>query len=129
MKNSNIKIGTNKSFGIVFFLFFLIVSIFPLFKDGNIRIWSLILSLIFLILGLINSEFLTPLNQLWFKVGLLLGKLISPIVMGLVFFIVVTPTGLIMKFLKKDILKLRKNSSKTYWVERPKIKSEMKNQF
>ena len=129
MKNSNIKIGTNKSFGIVFFLFFLIVSIFPLFKDGNIRIWSFILSLIFLILGLINSEFLTPLNQLWFKVGLLLGKLISPIVMGLVFFIVVTPTGLIMKLLKKDILKLRKNSSKTYWVERPKIKSEMKNQF
>jgi len=129
MKNSNIKIGSNKSFGIVFFLFFLIVSIFPLFKDGNIRIWSFILSLIFLILGLINSEFLTPLNQLWFKVGLLLGKLISPIVMGLVFFIVVTPTGLIMKLLKKDILKLRKNSSKTYWVERPKIKSEMKNQF
>jgi hypothetical protein len=129
LKNSNIKIGTNKSFGIVFFLFFLIVSIFPLFKDGNIRIWSFILSLIFLILGLINSEFLTPLNQLWFKVGLLLGKLISPIVMGLVFFIVVTPTGLIMKLLKKDILKLRKNSSKTYWVERPKIKSEMKNQF
>jgi len=129
MKNSNIKIGSNKSFGIVFFLFFLIVSIFPLFKDGNTRIWSFILSLIFLILGLINSEFLTPLNQLWFKVGLLLGKLISPIVMGLVFFIVVTPTGLIMKLLKKDILKLRKNSSKTYWVERPKIKSEMKNQF
>ena len=121
--------SSNKSFGIVFFLFFLIVSIFPLFKDGNIRIWSFILSLIFLILGLINSEFLTPLNQLWFKVGLLLGKLISPIVMGLVFFIVVTPTGLIMKLLKKDILKLRKNSSKTYWVERPKIKSEMKNQF
>ena len=100
-----------------------------MFKDGNTRIWSFILSLIFLILGLINSEFLTPLNQLWFKVGLLLGKLISPIVMGLVFFIVVTPTGLIMNFLKKDILKLRKNSSKTYWVERPKIKSEMKNQF
>ena len=129
MKKNNIKISSNRSFGIVFFLFFLIVSIFPLFKDGNIRIWSFILSLIFLILGLINSEFLTPLNQLWFKVGLLLGKLISPIVMGLVFFIVVTPTGLIMKLLKKDILKLRKNSSKTYWVERPKIKSEMKNQF
>ena len=129
MKNSNIKIGTNKSFGIVFFLFFLIIAIYPLLESGGIRFWSFILSLIFLILGLINSEFLTPLNQLWFKVGLLLGKLISPIVMGLVFFIVVTPTGLIMKLLKKDILKLRKNSSKTYWVERPKIKSEMKNQF
>ena len=129
MKKNNIKISSNKSFGIVFFIFFLIISIYPLLENGQIRIWSFILSLIFLILGLINSEFLTPLNQLWFKVGLLLGKLISPIVMGLVFFIVVTPTGLIMKLLKKDILKLRKNSSKTYWVERPKIKSEMKNQF
>ena len=129
MNEKNIKISSNRSFGIVFFIFFLIIAIYPLLESGGIRIWSFILSLIFLILGLINSEFLTPLNQLWFKVGLLLGKLISPIVMGLVFFIVVTPTGLIMKLLKKDILKLRKNSSKTYWVERPKIKSEMKNQF
>jgi hypothetical protein len=129
VKKNNIKISSNRSFGIVFFIFFLIIAIYPLLENGEIRIWSFILSLIFLILGLINSEFLTPLNQLWFKVGLLLGKLISPIVMGLVFFIVVTPTGLIMRLLKKDILKLRKNSSKTYWVERPKIKSEMKNQF
>ena len=129
MKKNNIKISSNKSFGIIFFIFFLIIALYPLLESGGIRIWSFILSLIFLILGLINSEFLTPLNQLWFKVGLLLGKLISPIVMGLVFFIVVTPTGLIMKLLKKDVLKLRKNPSKTYWVERPKIKSEMKNQF
>ena len=129
MKKNNIKISSNRSFGIVFFIFFLIISIYPLLENGQIRIWSFILSLIFLILGLINSEFLTPLNKLWFKVGLLLGKLISPIVIGLIFFCVVTPTGLILKLLKKDILKLRKNSSKTYWVERPKIKSEMKNQF
>ena len=129
MKKNNIKISSNRSFGIVFFIFFLIIAIYPLLEDDEIRIWSFILSLIFLILGLINSEFLTPLNKLWFKVGLLLGKLISPIVIGLIFFFVVTPTGLILKLLKKDILKLRKNSSKTYWVERPKIKSEMKNQF
>jgi hypothetical protein len=129
MKKNNIKISSNRSFGIVFFIFFLIIAIYPLLEDDEIRIWSFILSLIFLILGLINSEFLTPLNKLWFKVGLLLGKLISPIVIGLIFFCVVTPTGLILKLLKKDILKLRKNSSKTYWVERPKIKSEMKNQF
>ena len=129
MKKNNIKISSNKSFGIVFCIFFLIIAIYPLLESGGIRFWSFILSLIFLILGLINSEFLTPLNHLWFKVGLLLGKLISPIIMGLVFFIVVTPTGLIMTLLKKDVLKLRKNSSKTYWVERPKIKSEMKNQF
>ena len=129
MNEKNIKISSNRSFGIVFFIFFLIIAIYPLLESGGIRIWSFILSLIFLILGLINSEILTPLKQLWFKFGLLLGKFISPIVMGFVFFIVVTPTGLIMKLLKKDILKLQKNSSKTYWVERPKIKSEMKNQF
>jgi hypothetical protein len=129
MKKNNIKISSNRSFGIVFFIFFLIIAIYPLLENGGIRTWSFILSLIFLMLGLINSEFLTPLNQLWFKIGLLLAKLISPAVMGLVFFIVVTPTGLIMKILKKDILNLRKNSFKTYWVERSKIKSEMKNQF
>lgn len=129
MNEKNIKISSNRSFGIVFFIFFLIIAIYPLLESGGIRIWSFILSLIFLILGLINSEILTPLKQLWFKFGLLLGKFISPIVMGFVFFIVVTPTGLIMKLLKKDILKLQKNTSKTYWIEKPKIKSEMKNQF
>ena len=130
MKKNNIKVNSNRSFGIVFFTFFLIVATYPLLGGGGeIKIWSFILCLIFLILGLINSEFLTPLNQLWFKFGLLLGKIISPIVMGLVFFIVVTPTGLLMKLLKKDILKLKKDSSKTYWIKKPKIKSEMKNQF
>jgi len=67
------KIGSNKNFGIVFFLFFSIVSIFPLFKDGNIRIWPLIIAIIFLILGLMNSKILTPLNKIWFKFGILLG--------------------------------------------------------
>ena len=129
MKNSNIKIGTNKSFGIVFFLFFLIVSIFPLLKDENIRIWSLIIALAFLILGLLNSKILTPLNKIWFKFGILLGSFISPIVMGVVFFTIVTPTSLIMKVLGKNLLNLKKDNKKTYWIERSKIKSKMKNQF
>ena len=129
MKNNNIKIGSNKSFGIVFFVFFLIVSIFPLFKDENIRIWSLIISLIFLILGILNSKILTPFNQIWFKFGILLGRFISPIVMGIVFFAIVTPTSLIMKALGKDLLNLKKTNKKTYWIERSKIKSIMKNQF
>ena len=129
MNNSNIKIGTNKSFGIVFFLFFLIVSIFPLFNDGNIRIWSLIIAIVFLILGLLNSKFLTPLNKIWFKFGVLLGSFISPIVMGIVFFAIVTPTSLIMKVLGKNLLNLKKDKKKTYWIERSKIKSKMKNQF
>ena len=129
MKNSNIKIGTNKSFGIVFFLFFLIVSIFPLLKDENIRIWSLIIALTFLILGLLNSKVLTPLNKIWFKFGILLGSFVSPIVMGVVFFTIVTPTSLIMKVLGKNLLNLKKDNKKTYWIEKSKIKSKMKNQF
>ena len=129
MDSSNIKIGTNKSFGIVFFVFFLIVSIFPLFNDGNIRIWSLIISIIFLILGILNSKILTPLNQVWFKFGVLLGRFVSPVVMGIVFFAIVTPTSVVMRVLQKNLLNLKKGNKKTYWIERSKIKSKMKNQF
>jgi len=129
LSNSNIKIGTNRSFGLVFFLFFLIVSLFPLFKDGNIRVWSLVISVIFLILGMVNSKILNPLNKIWFKFGILLGKFISPIVMGVVFFVIVTPTSLIMRVLGKNLLNLKKGEKKTYWIERSKIKSKMKNQF
>ena len=129
MSNSNIKIGSNKSFGIVFFLFFVIVSIFPLFKDEDIRVWSLIIAIIFLILGLLNSKILTPLNKIWFKFGILLGGFVSPVVMGIVFFAIVTPTSLIMKVLGKNLLNLKKGNKKTYWIERSEIKSKMKNQF
>ena len=129
MKNSNIKIGTNKSFGIVFFLFFLIVSIFPLFKDEDIRVWSLIIAIIFLVFGLLNSKVLTPLNKIWFKFGILLGSFVSPIVMSIVFFAIVTPTSIIMRVLGKNLLNLKKGNKKTYWVERSKIQSKMRNQF
>ena len=129
MKENNIKISSNKSFGITFFLFFLIVSLFPLFKDENIRIWSLIIAIIFLTLGLLNSKILTPLNKIWFKFGILLGSFVSPIVMGIVFFTIVTPTSLIMKALGKNLLNLKKGNKKTYWIERSKIESKMKNQF
>ena len=126
---SKIKVGSNKSFGIVFFVVFLIIGLYPLINEDNVRIWSIIISIIFLILGLINSQILTPLNILWFKFGMLLGKFVSPIVMGLVFFLVVTPTGLIMKLFNKDLLKLRKNKNSSYWIKKPETKSEMKNQF
>ena len=129
MKDSNIKIGSNKSFGIVFFIFFSIVSVFPLLKDENIRIWSLIIAIIFLILGLLNSKILTPLNKIWFKFGILLSSFVSPVVMGIVFFGIVTPTSLIMKILGKNLLNLKKGNKKTYWIERSKIESKMKNQF
>jgi hypothetical protein len=129
MNKNNIKISSNKSFGIVFFVFFLIVSIYPLIDGGVLRVWSLVISAIFLILGLLNSKVLTPLNKLWFKLGILLGAIVSPIVMGIVFFIVVTPISLIMKILGKDILNLKKNKNQSYWVDKSEPKSKMKNQF
>jgi hypothetical protein len=129
LEKENIKIGSNKSFGIVFFVFFLLVGIFPLFSNGNIRTWSIILSIVFLILGLLSSSILSPLNKIWFKFGILLGNIVSPVVLGIVFFIIVTPTSLIMKILGKDILGLKKSIKKTYWIEKIETKSKMKNQF
>ena len=129
MNSKNIKISSNRSFGIVFFIFFLIVSIFPLFKDEDIRIWAVIVAIIFLILGLLNSSVLYPLNKIWFKFGILLGNFISPIIMGLVFFTVLTPTAFIMRAFGKDLLNLKKNNKKSYWIEKSPIKSKMKDQF
>ena len=129
MNSKNIKISSNRNFGVVFFIFFMIISLFPLFKDENIRIWAVVVAIIFLILGLLNSSVLSPLNKIWFKFGILLGNFISPIIMGLVFFIVVTPTSLIMKAFSKDLLKLKKNNKDSYWISSSKIKSKMKNQF
>ena len=128
MKNEKNK-SSNKNFGVVFFFVFLLISIYPLINEGSLRIWSLIISLIFLILGLINSKILTPLNQIWFKFGIFLGKIISPIVMSLIFFLVVTPIGLIMRVCKKDLLNLKFNDNKSYWIENDGSKSKMKNQF
>ena len=129
MDQKDIKIGSNKSFGVVFFLVFLLISLYPLINDGNLRIWSFVISIIFLILGILNSKILSPLNKIWFKFGLLLGKIISPIVMGIIFFIVVTPTGLILRLFQKDVLNLKFNNNKTYWVEKSGPRSKMKNQF
>lgn len=129
MKNKNIKISSNKSFGIVFAILFLIIALWPILSENNIRLWSLVISLFFLILGLINSIILTPLNKAWFKFGIALGKIISPIVMGLIFFFVVTPIGLLMKLLKKDLINQKKNNCKTYWLIKEDSKSSMKKQF
>tara|TARA_Y100000590_G_scaffold268899_1_gene301957 strand:+ start:152 stop:538 length:387 start_codon:yes stop_codon:yes gene_type:complete len=127
--NSKIKISSNRSFGIVFFVVFLIIAIWPLLNEYEIRYWSLIISIVFFLLGILNSKFLTPLNKIWFKFGILLGHVISPIVMGLIFFLVVTPTSLLMKLFRKDILGIKKNRSKSYWIEKSGPKNKMKNQF
>ena len=126
---NEIKISSNRNFGIVFFIVFLVVAIYPLINSNEIQIWSLILSLLFLILGLINSKILTPLNKLWFKFGIFLGKIISPIIMGIIFFFVVTPIGFTMRLLSKDILNLKYNNENSYWIKKTGPKSKMKNQF
>ena len=128
-KQISIEISSNKSFGIVFFVVFLLIGIYPILNDNNLRLWSLILSIIFLILGIMNSKILTPLNLIWFKFGILLGKIVSPLIMSIIFFFVVTPIGFFMRLLKKDLLNLKFNNSKTYWIEKSDPKSKMKNQF
>ena len=129
MDNNDIKIGSNRSFGIVFFIVFLLIAIYPLLSGESVRLWSLAIATIFFILGIINSSLLSPLNKIWFKFGLLLGRFISPLVMGLIFFLVVTPIALLMKLLKKDLLNLKYSKDNTYWIVKSGPKSKMKNQF
>ena len=130
MKQKEIKTSSNKSFGLVFFVIFMTIALWPLLNDGNIRIWSVIVSIIFLILSLFNSKILTPFNKLWMRLGILLGAIVSPIVMGIVYFAVITPIGLIMKLFGKDVLNLKIDKNKnTYWTLKKKIPSKMKDQF
>ena len=125
----DVKISSNRSFGIVFFVVFLLIALYPLTYGGEIRIWSLIISIIFLLLGLLNSKILTPLNKVWFKFGILLGKIVSPLIMGIIFFLVVTPTGVLLRLIGKDILNLKFNKKNSYWIKKDDLKSKMKNQF
>ena len=128
--NPKIKINSNRSFGIVFFFVFLIISLWPLTNENPLRVWSIFIAIIFLILGLMNSKLLTPLNILWFKFGVLLGNIVAPIVMGLIFFAVITPTAFIMKAMGRDLLNSKyDDKKKSYWINRDKSKSTMKQQF
>ena len=129
MKNNEIKISSNKSFGIVFAIVFFLIGLWPIIKSNDIRIWSLIVSIIFLILGIMNSSILTPLNKIWFRFGIFLGNFIAPVVMGIIFFFVVTPIGLIMRLLGRDLIKLKKNNENSYWIEKKDTESSMKKQF
>ena len=127
---NKVKISSNRNFGLVFFIAFLVVSLWPLTYGEPIRIWLVIISMFFLILGLMNSKLLTPLNKLWFKFGMILGAIIAPIVMGIIFFLVVTPTGFIMNIVGKDLLQKKYDKKKgTYWIKRDKSISTMKRQF
>ena len=130
LSQSKIKMSSNRNFGLVFFAFFLIVSFWSLTYGEPFRIWLAIISLFFLFLGLINSKVLTPLNLLWSKFGIILGTIIAPIVMGIVFFLVVTPTGIILRIMGKDLLnKKYDEKKKTYWINRSEKIGSMKKQF
>ena len=129
MKNSiNIQSKDNITFGILFFIFFLIVGLYPLKSGGVIRVWSVVFSLVFLIITIIRPNLFTFLNKLWIQFGILLGKIISPIVMGLVFFLVVTPIGMLVRILKKDVMGLKRGAS-SYWINREEKVQSMKKQF
>ena len=130
MEKASVKISSNRSFGLLFFIVFLAISLWPLKSQEDLRLWAFILALIFFVLGILNSKFLTPLNKLWMKFGIFLGSIISPFVMGVVFFMVVTPIGLIMRFLGKDLLRIKKSKFvSTYWISREKQNNTMKKQF
>ena len=129
-QKQEIKINkkNNITFGILFFIFFLIIGFFPLISAGIIRIWSVVLSLVFLIITIIRPNLFTFLNRSWIQFGIFLGKIISPIVMGLVFFFVVTPIGILVRILKKDVMGLKRGAS-SYWINREDKLQSMKKQF
>ena len=122
--------SSNRSFGILFFIVFLILSLWPLKNGNNLNLYFLITSGIFLILGAINSKLLTPLNKTWIKFGEILGLIIAPIVMSLVYFVILTPVSLIVRLFGKDLLGLKfKKENETYWIKRKKNLTSMDKQF
>ena len=121
--------SSNRSFGILFFIVFLGIGLWPLKNNNDPNYIFLGLSSIFLILGIINSKLLNPLNKAWVKFGEILGMIIAHIIMGLVYFIILTPISLLVRLSGKDLLKLKKNKSSTYWIKREKNIGNMDKQF
>ena len=123
------KISSNRSFGILFCIVFAIVALWPVMSGGSLRIWPIPISLIFLVLGLVNSKLLNPLNFAWVKFGELLGRIIAPIVMAIIYFMIVTPIGLFMRLIGKDFLNTKFSNDNSYWIKREKNIGSMKRQF
>ena len=123
------KISSNRSFGILFSTLFAIIAFWPIINGNPLRLWSIPISVIFLVLGLLNSKLLNPLNIVWVKFGELLGRIIAPIVMAIIYFIIVTPIGLFMRLIGKDLLNIKFLKANTYWIKREKKISSMKKQF
>tara|TARA_B100000579_G_scaffold77634_1_gene60201 strand:+ start:472 stop:849 length:378 start_codon:yes stop_codon:yes gene_type:complete len=121
--------SSNRSFGIIFFIVFLLISFWPIMDGQALRAWSLVVSLIFLILGILNSKILTPINLAWIKLGEILGRFIAPIIMAVIYFLIVTPIGLFMRIIGKDLLNIKFSQNSSYWIKREKKLGPMKRQF
>ncbi len=121
--------SSSKSFGILFFIIFLVIGLWPLINEGQIRLWSLIISFILLIISFVKPNILSPLNYAWIKLGEILGRIVAPIVMFIVFFLVVTPMSFLVRIFGKDLLNLRFNNSKSYWLKKKDNILYMKKQF
>ncbi len=125
-----IKKSSERGFGIVFATFFVIISFYPLLHEENIKLWALLISIILFLLSFIFPKIFIIPNKLWFKLGMLLGAIIAPIIMALLYFFIATPTGIIMRLLNKDLLNQKINKSKkSYWIKRKEPINSMKNQY
>ncbi len=123
------QISSNRSFGILFSILFALIAFWPIINGNPLRLWLIPVSVIFLVLGLLNSKLLNPLNVVWVKFGELLGRIIAPIVMAIIYFIIITPIGLFMRLSRKDLLNLKFSKANTYWIKREKKISSMKKQL
>lgn len=131
--NTEVKMGSEKSFGLVFAAVFLIIALWPLMGGSMPRLWALAIAAVFAGLGMWRPRTLAPLNRLWFRFGLLLNKIVSPLVMGILYYVTVVPTGLIMRALGRDPLRVKPDPEATsYWIEVDREQaaaSSMRNQF
>ena len=119
LRDESIQPSSNRSFGFVFAAVFALIGAFPLLSGDSVRAWSLAIAITFLVAALALPSVLTGLNRIWLRFGLLLHRIVSPVVLGIMFFLVVTPTGLLMRLLGKDPLRLRyEETASTYWIDR-----------
>ena len=123
------KQSSEKSFGILFFIIFILIALWPLLSGEPIKVWALVLSIFFLVITLLKRDLLKPLNKIWIKFGELLGKIIAPIVMALIFFFILTPISIIIRLFGKDLLKLKISKENSYWIKREKNINSMDKQF
>ena len=118
-RTHDVKSSSDRSFGIVFAVVFAVLGLWPLVSGGAARWWSLGVAAAFLAVALAAPSLLAVPNRLWMRLGVLLNRIVSPVVLGIVFFLVVTPMGVVMRLLGKDPLRLRaKAPGATYWIAR-----------